>query len=251
MKVLTLLGQTQKIELEGLDRPQFLVFRDISVNTKISVVIERVGAQNNDKIFVPIKVSTLLEAQKKIERLEGQGVLSVTNLYSKLAGGGLKSHFSTASLQVAIGGEVPIGNNDKVVIYLTNMEDVGGKLIVKGGQKISTQYYKVLDEIFEANHREKAIDVNDYSYLIFENDETKFPEKIEKIYANQKDVETFETITADSERLYGLVAIDDTNEPGNVFGSRDALVLDVKGVKTLTLYNEQNTAINFYGVKFN
>lgn len=256
MQIIQISGNEKKIELEGLDRPQFLTFRGISVNAKIRVVIERVGAQNNDKIFAPISVAALLETQKKIQRLEAQNILTVTSFST---GKGTKdedgipvpgkSTISVASLQISIGGEIGLGNNDKAVIYLTGLDNVDCSMIVKGGKTISTQYYKVMDEIFEANHREKPLNVSDYSYLVFANDQEQFPEKIEKVFmSHDKETETFETVLADAESLYGLIALDGATQ---YFGTKDAIVVDVRGVKTITLYNEANKVINFYGVKFN
>lgn len=256
MQIIQISGNEKKIELEGLDRPQFLTFRNISVNATIRVVIERVGAQNNDKIFAPISVATLLETQKKIQRLEAQNILTVTKFGAtkdtvdseELPVPGAP-FISVASLQIAIGGEIGLGNNDKAVIYLTGLDDLPCSMIVKGGKTISTQYYKVMDEIFEANHREKPLDVADYSYLVFKNDALQFPEKIEKVFmSHDKETETFETVLADAESLYGLIAVDGSEQH---FGTKDAIVVDVRGVKTITLYNEVNQVINFYGVKFN
>lgn len=259
MEKIVLSGNTQTITLEGLTKPQSLVFSQISATTKISVEVQRVG-QDTQRLIVPIKVQQANEAQQKILKdALSRPIIPIEKSVNRDG----KTILHVVDILLVLNGEVPLGNNDKIIIKLTDMDGVGGAIFIKGSNVDSEDYFKIVDQSFDGKGLEKRIDVNKFSFLIFDKDESKFPQLIERFYAstdNRRD--NYEDITIESNIKYGavsntsiLTSVSDgeaTIEVSSLlqtYGSDTVLVVDVRGLATLTLKDDRRQEYNFWAVK--
>ncbi|WP_155810478.1 hypothetical protein [Polaribacter sp. Hel_I_88] len=247
-KVLT--GNTQTVVLEGLERPESLIFNGVHINTTIKVEIQRVG-EDNTKVITLIPLARLHEAQQKIIRLRtGNPVLPVRYNYDN-------STLSGIIIQLSIGGEIPLSDvNDKIIISLANMSNPGGSMFVVGSGVTSNVLYRILDQNYEGKNDELRLPVDKFDFLIFDKSEQNFPQQIEKFYENDVDREDFEQILLKEQIKFGCVAfatgldINGTEIDTPVFGSYSSIVIDVTNLQTLLLKDDRGNDYKFHGVKF-
>jgi hypothetical protein len=246
MKSYSLQTGVNVIEIEDVDSPQFLFFTDVHKDTTIKAEIQSLSSDNK-KLMPVMLLATVHEAQQKIEQLvRGSSIVPLVKTVGP---------YDMMVVQLALGGEVSLGLNEKVVVTIeTGNSDI--KMFVKGGETTTQTYYSFTQRNYEGKFEEQRLDVSTSDFLIFENDTDKIPEEISRFYANQIKRDSANDVLLEQRGLFGIVGYEttaDTDGGENVSllqGSSKAVVVDVRGLTTLLLKDEREEDYKFYSVKF-
>ena len=265
MKKILITEGTQVIELEALDRPQFLQFVNISDATEIKAVLVRV-AVDDEKIIDPIGLVACSEAQSKIQDiLEGRSIVPVV-----IDKGGEGNIVRSVEVQLSIGGEIPLSINDKIVITLSKTGvHKKSAVFLKGASSQSNILYKMRSNLYNGKAPEQNLDVSDFDFLVFGNSDETFPQEIVTAYDGDRDVLTRETYLVQESLDYGVVVSEESVSDINVaaaadpvrnisvqniksiYGTNKIIVVDVRNLLSLYLKDDRKNDIDFHYVKFN
>ena len=170
MRTESLNGLTQKTyQVKKGDDPQFLVLDNISVDANLKVEVKKeIGS--DQKLFNTINVAYLLEMQNKIERYALGGILREIHLVTTQdeLGANLTA-VKLAKIDLAFGGEINLGQNDKVDILLSNLKKTAySSLHTFEGTSVSNAVYEVKERTFKAEELQKKIDLTTTDFLVFD-----------------------------------------------------------------------------------
>lgn len=250
MKKTELSGLTQKT-LEITQNTQTLVFRNVSPNAKIKVVVDKEGRD----ILTPVPtmdLGKLLEGHDKMNSLISKRTV-VRHLKNVAADGFNKIDVLVdVELHFCLDGEYPIGENDKITVYLTELGKVNADSFVKEfvGAKQSEALINYGKVVFLKNHDEKKLDILGVSALLF--DPANVPESIDLYYETETVSLSAEDLEQQNLNKFGLMRMvtDENGVSVPHFGFAECLFLSLTGVRKCVLKDETGVSdIVVYTIK--
>ncbi|WP_271404994.1 hypothetical protein [Tenacibaculum soleae] len=219
------------------DDCQLLAFSNESPNALLKVEHKRESG-TDIKLFTDLKVGYLLEAQNKILALLNEKPVKTFEV--------LDGKIKTSVIDLAFGGEINILTNESIDFSVKNSSATEQSPVIARafeGYQVSPYHYVVKKQTFKKENTQKEIDLSTADFLVFD----VLPDEIEIRAKGQKIVRDKESILIDQADNFGVVAFDSEIA---VLGSKYAKVIDVRGVESVYLEQEDATAdLVFHTVK--
>jgi hypothetical protein len=249
MKKTDLSGLTQKT-FDITQNVQTLSFQNVSPNASIKIVVDK---ENRD-IFTPVptmNLGKLLEGQDKLKSLISQRTI-VRHLKNVAADAANRIDVLVSDdLVLCPDGEYPIGENDKITVYLTDLGKVAESSVTEFvGAKEGTRLLGYGKVVFLKSHDEKKLDLTGVSAVLV--DPSNIPSSIELYYETETMVLDADVLKQLNIHDYGMIRMA-TNEAGvssPVFGFAESLLISMKGVRKCVLKDEGSASdITVYTIK--
>lgn len=249
MRDVILNGKTQIThETVKGDDPQFLVFNNVSVDARLKVEVKKeIGSDK--KLFNTINIPYLLEMQNKIEHYSTGRQLREIHLVTAMDDTNAPViAVKTAKIDLAYGGEISLGQNDKVITLATDLKKIADStLFTFEGTSVSNQVYEVKERTFKKDELQKKIDLATTDFLVF--DVNSIPSKVEFRVNAQKITRTAESLLLDQEDTFNTVGYDHQGTP--IYGTYKSVVIDVRACEEVLLEDETDPRadIKYHTVK--
>lgn len=221
------------------DNVQDLVFKNISPDATIKVVVRRDGEEE----FTPIPTigfGKLVEAHQKVKSiaLASEVCLQVVNVANDDAG--TTDVYDQVVLNICQ-GEYVQKDSDTIVVYLSNLSKITADSEVFSVEgKVIGNKFSVLDKYSYIHTKDKQeLDVRGKHFLLVSPDNV--PEEIVVYYeGNQSKDINEDLLKAINKSEHGLVRMDvaANGDITPIFGAKEIFVLDIRDVSKLVIKDE-------------
>lgn len=219
------------------DDCQLLAISNESPNALLKVEHKRESG-TDVKMFTDLKVGYLLEAQNKIQALINKTPVKIFEV--------LDGRIKTSVIDLAFAGEINILTNESIDFAVKqSLATEQSPVTVRAfeGVQVSPHHYVVKKQTFKKENTQKEIDLSTTDFLIFDT----LPDEVEIRVKGQKIVRDAESILIDQADNFGVIAYDSEVA---VLGSKYAKVIDVRGVESVYIEQEDASAdLVFHTVK--
>lgn len=216
------------------DNAEFLAFKNIPKTATIKVTVQKEGF--GDNVVIPsMTIDKVVELHKKVRAFNNK--IDFVMLSKEVAvDGGTARAFTHTLIALAYDGEIELGDNDKIIVELGNLQSVTTDCIMKPieGAAITNMFFNINKLTYTASKDEKQIDVTNVKFLAFD----VVPSEIALFYKTEiKRVDEF-TLTVDNVDKFGLVELKEGDDSPYVYGTAKMYLLDVTDVKTCVIKDE-------------
>ncbi|WP_237275566.1 hypothetical protein [Tenacibaculum ovolyticum] len=234
----------KKTDLSGLkslkhqvkvgNEPQLVFLKNVSPDATIKVEISRQD-YDDQKLFNPLPVGLLLEAQNKIETSVNGRAIKIFSIKEASVGEATVNVIEQAAIDVAYGGEIALSQNDTVDISLSALSSVpDSSLSIFGGLNDSPFPYVISEKTYNADRSEEEVSLMDGQFVIFPID--SIPSEIEIKRGKKKQILDAETLKSKSIDDHGVIGYDKNDEP--IYGFLNCIVLDIRHFDSVTFEDE-------------
>jgi len=235
MDKVSLVGlQTKKITIE--DSTQALILQNVSASAVIKVTVQREGFDDL-KPIPSLTVGKVVELQSKIRSLNSNKDFISQIEEVATTDAGVVNVFPLAIIHVGQDGEIPLGENDKIIVEFTSglgKVATDSNLKILEGDKTATKIVDMKKITYQASKDEKMLDLNGIDFIAM----SVIPDEISLFYENEiRRIDSL-TLKALNNDNFGLVRV---VKGANVYGTSDMYVVNVQGVVKCVVKDETQT----------
>ncbi|WP_028889067.1 hypothetical protein [Tenacibaculum ovolyticum] len=235
----------KKTDLSGLkslkhqvkigNEPQLVLLKNVSPDALLKVEISRQDV-DDQKLFNPLSVGMVLEAQNKIEALTtGRAIKIFSVKEGSNAANQPVDVIEQAVIDVAYGGEIALAQNDTVDIGLSSLSSIqDSSMLIFGGLNDSPFPYVISEKTYNADRNEEEVSFVDGQFIIIPID--SIPTEIEIKRNGKKQILDAESLKHKAIDDHGVIGYDKTEDP--IYGFLKCIVLDVRNLDSVTFEDE-------------